>query len=258
MSNANLSATKQALLNIQKLQARLDRLERERTEPIAIVGIGCRFPGGADGPDAYWDVLRNGVDAIGEVPAARWSAEEYHHADPDAPGKTYTTRGGFLPVVDEFDPQFFGIAPREAIQLDPQQRLLLEVAWESLEHANIAHNELRHSATGVFVGIISMEYGSHALWSGDTRRIDAYSGTGSSLSVAAGRLSYVLGLNGPCMALDGLFVVVAGRASGLPEPAPGRVLDGPGRRRQPDARSGAARQFLKGPHALAGRALQDL
>ena len=202
MSNANLSATKQALLNIQKLQARLDRLERERTEPIAIVGIGCRFPGGADGPDAYWDVLRNGVDAIGEVPAARWSAEEYHHADPDAPGKTYTTRGGFLPVVDEFDPQFFGIAPREAIQLDPQQRLLLEVAWESLEHANIAHNVLRHSATGVFVGIISMEYGSHALWSGDTRRIDAYSGTGSSLSVAAGRLSYVLGLNGPCMALD--------------------------------------------------------
>jgi len=202
MTNTPLSATKQALLTIQKLQARIDQLEGERNEPIAIVGIGCRFPGGADGPAAYWDMLREGTDAIGEVPADRWSADAYYNSDPDVPGKMYTTRGGFLPAVDAFDPQFFGIAPREAMQLDPQQRLLLEVSWEAIEHANIAAADLRHSATGVFVGIISMEYGSHTLWSGDVEQIDAYSGTGSSLSVAAGRLSYVLGLNGPCMALD--------------------------------------------------------
>ncbi|MFT7691649.1 MAG: acyl transferase domain-containing protein/acyl carrier protein [Candidatus Latescibacterota bacterium] len=202
MTNTPLSATKQALLTIQKLQARIDQLEGAQSEAIAIVGIGCRFPGGAGDPEGYWDMLRAGTDAVGEVPAARWSADAYYHADPDAPGKTYTTRGGFLPEVDTFDPQFFGIAPREAVQLDPQQRLLLEVTWEALEHANIVAADLRHSATGVFVGIISMEYGSHTLWSGDVEQIDAYSGTGSSLSVAAGRLSYVLGLNGPCMALD--------------------------------------------------------
>jgi acyl transferase domain-containing protein/acyl carrier protein len=202
MTNTPLSATKQALLTIQKLQARLGQLEGERNEPIAIVGIGCRFPGGADGPAAYWDMLRAGTDATGEVPADRWNAGAYYSSDPDAPGKMYTTRGGFLPAVDAFDPHFFGIAPREAMQLDPQQRLLLEVSWEAIEHANIAATDLRHSATGVFVGIISMEYGSHTLWSGDVEQIDSYSGTGSSLSVAAGRLSYVLGLNGPCMALD--------------------------------------------------------
>jgi hypothetical protein len=127
MTNTPLSATKQALLTIQKLQARIDQLEGAQSEAIAIVGIGCRFPGGAGDPESYWDMLRAGTDAVGEVPAARWSADAYYHADPDVPGKTYTTRGGFLPEVDTFDPQFFGIAPREAVQLDPQQRLLLEV-----------------------------------------------------------------------------------------------------------------------------------
>lgn len=197
-----LSATKQALITIQRLQARIEADELARTEPIAIVGMGCRFPGGADNPDAYWDLLQRGGDAITEVPADRWSAESYFDADPDAPGKSYTHRGGFLHQIDGFDPQFFGVSPREARQIDPQQRLLLEVAWEALEHANQVPARLLHSPTGVFFGIISMEYASRTIWAPETDRIDAYSGTGGSLSVAAGRLSYLLGLNGPSFVVD--------------------------------------------------------
>ena len=197
-----LSPTKQALLTIQKMQARIDALEQARIEPLAVIGMGCRFPGGADSPDAYWRLLRAGQDAIVEVPPDRWDIEAYYDADPDAPGKTYTRYGGFLGSVDGFDPQFFGISPREATQLDPQQRLLLEVCWETLEHANQVPEQLLGSSTGVFVGITSTEYAGLTLWSGNETDIDAYSGTGGSLSVAAGRLSYVLGLTGPCMSLD--------------------------------------------------------
>jgi acyl transferase domain-containing protein/SAM-dependent methyltransferase/acyl carrier protein len=197
-----LSPTKQALLTIQKMQARIDALERTRNEPLAVIGLGCRFPGGADSPDAFWRLLRDGQDAIVEVPADRWDIDAYYDADPDVPGKTYTRRGGFLGSVDGFDPQFFGISPREAAQLDPQQRLLLEVCWETLEHANLVPEQLLGSFTGVFVGITSPEYAGLTLWSADEAHIDAYSGTGGSLSVAAGRLSYVLGLTGPCMSLD--------------------------------------------------------
>ncbi|MBT4499871.1 MAG: type I polyketide synthase, partial [Gemmatimonadetes bacterium] len=197
-----LSPTKQALLTIQKMQARIDALEQARSEPLAVIGLGCRFPGGADSPDAFWRLLRTGQDAIDEVPSDRWDIDAYYDADFDAPGKTYTRCGGFLGSVDEFDPQFFGISPREAAQLDPQQRLLLEVCWETLEHANLVPERLLGSSTGVFVGITSTEYAGLTLWSGDETQIDAYSGTGGSLSVAAGRLSYVLGLTGPCMSLD--------------------------------------------------------
>ncbi|MEO0771245.1 MAG: polyketide synthase, partial [Cyanobacteria bacterium J06649_4] len=122
-------------------------------EPIAIIGIGCRYPGGADTPDAFWQLIRSGGDAITEVPKSRWDVDPIYHPDPSVPNKTNTRWGGFLPQVDTFDPQFFGIAPREVATMDPQQRLLLEVTWEALEDAGQLPERLRGSRTGVFIGI---------------------------------------------------------------------------------------------------------
>ena len=168
--------------------------------PIAIVGLGCRFPGGGDDPDAFWTALRAGVDGVVEIPRDRWDVDAYYDANPDAPGTMYTQHGGFLNSVDRFEPQFFGISPREAATLDPQQRLLLEVAWEALEHAGQAPNRLAGSAVGVFVGISSSDYAQLLTASG--AELDTYSGTGNAPSVAAGRLAYVLGLQGPAMSVD--------------------------------------------------------
>ncbi len=192
---------KEAYLTVEKLKARVDLLEREKSEPIAVVGIGCRLPGGVDSADAYWDLLRNGVDAIREVPRDRWDIDEYYDANPDAPDKMYTRWGGFVDQVDAFDPQFFGISPREATAMDPQQRLLLEVAWEALEHAGIRPDSLAGSATGVFLGISTSDY-ADLLASATGQANDLYAGTGNSFSIASGRLSYVLGLQGPCMSVD--------------------------------------------------------
>src|SRR5260221_6333535 len=126
---------KEALARIEDLQAKLAAAERSKAEPIAVIGVGCRFPGGADGPDAYWRILQSGSDAVREVPPDRWDIERYFDPDPRAPGKTYTRWGGYLDRVDMFDAEFFGIPPREAITLDPQHRLFLEVVWEALELA---------------------------------------------------------------------------------------------------------------------------
>ncbi len=171
-------------------------------EPIAIVGMGCRFPGGADSPEAFWSLLREGRDAITEVPRTRWDVDAYYDPDPDAPGKMNTRWGGFLGRVEEFDAEFFGIAPREARAMDPQQRLLLEVAWEALEHAGYAATTLAGTRTGVFVGIAATDYMRLRLNSGNAMALDVYTGTGSALSVASGRLSYVFGLQGPSLAVD--------------------------------------------------------
>jgi acyl transferase domain-containing protein len=170
-------------------------------EPIAIVGLGCRFPGGGDSPDAFWQMLRAGVDAVSEVPRDRWDIDAYFDADPDAAGKMYTRHGAFLTGIDQFEPQFFGISPREAVVLDPQQRMLLEVAWEALEHAGQAPDRLAGSQTGVFIGIISSDYSQLLLRTG-VEQLDTYFGTGNANSVAAGRLSYVLGLRGPAISID--------------------------------------------------------
>jgi phthiocerol/phenolphthiocerol synthesis type-I polyketide synthase C len=160
-------------------------------DPIAIIGIGCRFPG-ADGPSAFWRLLSDGVDAITEVPRDRW--------DVDA-AKTAATRwGGFLDQVDQFDPQFFGISPREAARMDPQQRLLLEVTWEAMEDAGQVPERLAGSRTGVFIGISTNDYANLQL--GQPDQIDAYSGTGNALSIAANRLSYFYDFRGPSMAID--------------------------------------------------------
>ena len=192
---------KQALLELKQMRAKLNLLESATTEPIAIVGMGCRFPGGANHPEAFWQLLQDGVDAIREVPADRWDIDAYYDPNPDVPGKMYTRYGGFVDRSDEFDAGFFGIAPKEATSLDPQQRMLLEVSWEALENAGLAGDRLTGSSTGVFVGICSNDY-SQRLLNREPSQIDAYVGTGNCHSVASGRLSYLLGLNGPSLAVD--------------------------------------------------------
>jgi len=197
-----LSPVKRAILELREMRARLDEVEGRRREPVAVVGIGCRFPGGADDPESFWRLLESGVDAITEVPPDRWDVDAYFDPDPDAPGKMSTRYGGFLADVGGFDPDFFGIAHREALSMDPQQRLLLEVSWEALEHAGVAPSRLNGAAVGVFVGIGSFDYAQLHARTGDVSRIDAYLATGSAHSVASGRLSYLLGLRGPSVSLD--------------------------------------------------------
>ncbi|MDJ0597117.1 MAG: polyketide synthase, partial [Pleurocapsa sp. MO_226.B13] len=192
---------KQALLELKQMRAKLKVLESAKTEPIAIVGLGCRFPGGANNPEAFWQLLRDGVDAISEVPSDRWNLDAYYDPNPDTPGKMYTRYGGFVEGLEEFDSQFFNISPKEAASLDPQQRMLLEVSWEALENAGLASDRLTGSSTGVFIGICSNDY-SQRLLNRDPAEIDAYIGTGNCHSVASGRLSYFLGLNGPSLAVD--------------------------------------------------------
>ncbi|MBF6317471.1 type I polyketide synthase [Nocardia cyriacigeorgica] len=193
-SNRNRAMTeqvsvKQALAAIRTLQARLDRERSAKTEPIAIVGMGCRVPGGGTSPDEFWRLIDNGVDAISEVPADRWPGER---------SATATRWGGFLPDVDRFDPAFFGISPREAEAMDPQQRLLLEVSWEALEQAGHAlPDRLAGSRTGVFAGVVVNDYDRLSV--GER---DIYTLTGNGHSFPAGRLSYVFGLEGPSMVVD--------------------------------------------------------
>ncbi|AGA26414.1 type I polyketide synthase [Singulisphaera acidiphila] len=171
-------------------------------EPIAIVGIGCRFPGRANNPEAFWNLLESSTDAITEVPAERWNLQAFYDADPSRPGKTYSRWGGFVEGIDRFDPHAFGISPREAARMDPQQRLLLEVAWESLEDGGLTLERLSGSNTAVFVGISSFDYSVLETSFRDRGGIDVYSNTGGSLSIAANRISYCFNLRGPSMAVD--------------------------------------------------------
>src|SRR6185437_2150067 len=190
-----------ALRAVQELQGKVDALEREKREGIAIIGVGCRFPGHVAGPATYWELLHNGVDAIREVPASRWDIDAYYDPDPDAPGKMYTRMGGFLDDVEKFDAQFFGISPRETLKTDPQQRLALEVSWEALENAAIVPHKLQGSQTGIFLGITNNDY-SRMVERAGLEQIDAYHLTGNCLNFAAGRIAYVFGFQGPTMAVD--------------------------------------------------------
>ncbi|MGO9225551.1 type I polyketide synthase, partial [Mycobacterium sp.] len=169
-------------------------------EPIAIVSVACRFPGAPD-PEAYWELLSGGVDAIREIPDDRFDVDEYYDPDPETPGKIYTRYGGFLDTIDGFDPEFFGISPREAVWMDPQQRLMLEIAWEGLERAGYSPASLRGSRSGVFVGVAANEY-SQLLAANSVDTIEAHFITGNALNVIAGRVAFVLGLEGPAMAVD--------------------------------------------------------
>ncbi|MBO3459447.1 type I polyketide synthase [Aetokthonos hydrillicola Thurmond2011] len=173
-------------------------IKPQTTEPIAIVGMGCRFPG-ANTPETFWQLLHEGIDAIQEVPSSRWNISEFYDLKADL-GKMNTRWGGFIDQVDYFDSQFFGISPREAESIDPQQRLLLEVTWEALENAGIAPERLAGSTTGVFIGICNYDYSQ--LQFNDSSLLNAYFGTGNALSIAANRLSYTLDLHGPSWAVD--------------------------------------------------------
>ncbi len=177
----------------------LDADREMEAEPIAIIGIGCRFPG-SSGPQAFWQSIRDGVDAITEVPADRFDLSRVYDPDPTIAGKINTRWGGFVEQVDQFDPQFFGISPREAARMDPQQRLLLEVTWEALEDAGQVPEKITGSQTGVFVGISNNDYGRTQF--SDLSRIDAYAGTGNALSIAANRISYLFDFRGPSIAID--------------------------------------------------------
>lgn len=152
-----------------------DRVSRIAVaEPVAVVGIGCRFPGDVDGPESFWDFLVAGRNAISTVPADRWDAEAFYHPDPLTPGRMTTKWGGFVPDVAGFDAEFFGITPREAAAMDPQQRMLLEVAWEALEHAGIPPDSLGGTRTAVMMGVYFNEYQS--MLAASPQNVDAYSG----------------------------------------------------------------------------------
>jgi acyl transferase domain-containing protein/acyl carrier protein len=187
---------------IAKLEAELTAIKaQDKSEPIAITGMGCRFPARVSNLEAYWHLLQEGVDGITEVPNNRWNKSEYYDQDPEKPGKMYVRHGGFVDRLEEFDPSFFGISAKEATSLDPQQRLLLEVVWEALENAAQNPQELNETQTGVFIGICSNDYAQYLMNQG-VEKIDAYFGSGNAHSTASGRLSYFLGLRGPSFSVD--------------------------------------------------------
>ncbi|TWJ29010.1 type I polyketide synthase [Micromonospora sagamiensis] len=174
-------------------------LAMRESEPIAVIGMACRFPG-APGIEAYWQLLTGGVDAVTEVPPGRWDVDRYYSPAPDAPGRMSTRWGGFLEHVDRFDAEFFGLAPREVVQMDPQQRLVLELAWEALEDAGIAPRSLKDSPTGVFCGAMWHDYGQ--LLGRSPEDISPHTATGQDLSVISARVSYLLGLQGPSLVVN--------------------------------------------------------
>lgn len=194
------------LLNIESIQ--IKKREKRITpvrgdEPIAIIGMGCRYPKGANNPEDFWRLLEEGVDGISEVPSERFDIDQYYDPGFDVPGKMYTRSGGFLNVpVDLFDADFFGISPKEAEDLDPQQRLLLEVTWETLENAGIAPETLEGSDTGLYVGMMYSDYSQLIIDGKGVEGMSAYFGSGNAFSAAVGRVSFCLGLQGPCLAID--------------------------------------------------------
>lgn len=172
------------------------------SDGIAIVGIGCRFPGGADGPDAFWKLLKDGFNAVKEIPPSRAGFNELFDADPKKPGRTYSRWGGLLERIDLFDAQFFGISPREAVHIDPQHRLLLELVWEACEDAGIPPPKLAGSRTSVFIGISTHDYGDMQMYPQHRGEIDMHTNSGTATSIAANRISYLYDLRGPSVAID--------------------------------------------------------
>src|SRR5262245_43504262 len=196
-----VDALRSSLKETERLRAEQRDAEERAREPIAIVGMSCRLPGGVRTPEDFWALLSDGRDAISPFPTDRgWDVTGLYDPDPDRPGHTYVRGGGFLSDVAGFDAHFFGIAPREALAMDPQQRLLLESSWEAFERAGIDATTLRGSRTGVYFGVLPSEYLADPM--GAPGSVQAFANTGGSLGVASGRLSYVLGLEGPAMTVD--------------------------------------------------------
>lgn len=197
---SELTPLQRAALTIKQLRAKLDGLENKVPDPVAVVSMSCRFPGSPD-LEAFWEILKNGVDAVQEVPKERWDLEEWFDPRPETPGKINTRYGGFIDGVDLFDADFFSIPPNEAKRMDPGQRILLELVWEALERAYIPPDSLRGSRTGFFVGMNQNDYGVMQI-SGDPEEITAYTGTGNGLCFTSGRVSYQFGFHGPTLSSD--------------------------------------------------------
>ena len=197
-----MTPMQQAVVALQAQRARIAELEHAATAPIAVVGLACRYPAGADTPDALWDAVRDGRDGSREVPPDRWDINAFYDPTPGRPGKMYVRQSCFINDVDQFEPLFFRISPREAIGIDPQQRLLLETTWQALEDAAISPSSLVGSQTGVFVGISTNDYSALLSRTAHGSAGNATAGAGNAASVASGRVSYTFGFQGPCMAID--------------------------------------------------------
>jgi acyl transferase domain-containing protein/acyl carrier protein len=191
-----------AVQEIRDLKSQVKSYQAAENEPIAIISMACRFPGGANDPDRYWSLLRDGQDAIVEVPVARWNLDQFYSIDRDAFGKMYTRRGGFIDDISGFDASFFGISPREAQSMDPHQRILLEVCWETLEYANLLPSSLSGSNTGVFIGVSSMDQIVNQMGEARLADVGPYHGSGSAMAPIAGRVSYNFGFTGPSLVVD--------------------------------------------------------
>lgn len=192
-----------ARLRVQ-LAASTDAPDRGPQEPIAIIGMGCRFPGGIDTPEAFWELLASGGQVLRDIPASRWDVDAYYDPEMSVPGKMYVRLGSYLDdaTIEQFDPQFFGISAREADRLDPQQRLLLEVSWEALEHAGIAPAALKGSQTGIFVGQYWDDYSMQRIYATEPGQIDRYTQLSALRGLSAGRIAHVLDVHGPTLQVD--------------------------------------------------------
>ncbi|ROP35860.1 type I polyketide synthase [Saccharothrix texasensis] len=192
---------KRATVELQETRRRLRDVQERHNEPIAIIGMACRFPGGVTSPEELWKLVESDVDAVSAFPDDRgWDVEGLYHTDPDELGKSYVKEGGFLHDAADFDAEFFGISPREALVVDPQHRVLMEVTWEALERAGIDPTTLRGSRTGVYAGAVTNDYA--ALLAGSSDDVEAYRMTGAAQSVLSGRVAYALGFEGPAITVD--------------------------------------------------------
>jgi len=196
----------EANAEIERLQAELASSEKNNSsterEPIAIVGMGCRYPGDVRTPEEFWELLCSGRDVLREIPSDRWNVEAHYEAEGIVPGKMYVRHGHYLDNIDQFDPQFFGLSPREAESLDPQQRLVMEICWETLEHAGIAPSSLSGGKTGVFVGQYWDDYSMQRIYATNNREIDRYAQLSGLRALTAGRICHFLNSHGPAIQLD--------------------------------------------------------